>query len=158
MSWLNRFNNTPDVDAIRAKYAEIYKSVQEMEGEALRMRQTFADGGDITWEQLSGYEIATEEKPIGYPTGKNCVSYRLPGINNCLVFRTVCVAPNGQFGRFGWHWHPETRETNIQLDGYGIRNNTRLHPYAITVFEPDEPHDYTLSSGGSLITVFERVK
>lgn len=144
------FRPTVDIDAVRAQYADIYATIAEME-------LSFSKGGPVTWEQLGSYEISTPEKPIGYPTGVNCISYRLPDVGNLRVFYTKCVAPKGERGSFGWHWHPKSRETNIQLEETGKHNGTPLPPFSVTKFEPGTKHDYILPPGGSLITLFEKV-
>ena len=78
----------PDLSKIKKQYAKIYALVDEME-------LSFSRGGPVTWEQLGTYEISTAERPIGYPTGKHCMSYRLADQNGNRVFYTVCVAPAG---------------------------------------------------------------
>jgi len=145
-----RFSNDPDLDAIRAQYAGLTAAIEEMES-------AFSFGGSITWEQLATYKFSTSDCPIGYPTGKHCVSYRLPDQEGKMVFYTVCVAPPGEMGAFGWHWHPKTRETNTQLVGTAKHNGQGQPPFSVTTFGPGARHDYHLPPNGSLITVFEKV-
>ena len=144
------FGPTIDVEALRAQYADIYATIAEME-------MSFTKGGPVTWEQLRSYEISTPERPIGYPTGHNCMSFRLPDIGDSMVFYTKCVAPEGEFGSFGWHWHPKSRETNIQLEFTGEHHGKKLPPFSVTTFDPGTHHDYILPPGGSLITLFDKL-
>lgn len=143
-------NHEPELDRVKAKYERIYEQVEAME-------RNFAKGGAITWEQISTYQISTDEQPIGYPTGFNCMSYRLPDQDGKMMFYTICVAPPGEKGSFGWHWHPKTKETNIQLVGTATHNASELPPFSVTIFKAGTRHDYILPPGGSLITIFEKL-
>jgi len=143
------FSMGPDLSKIQEQYKEIYATIEEME-------LSFSKGGAITWEQLGTYEISTGERSIPYPTGKDCMSYRLPDQDGKRVFYTVCVSNAGQYGQFGWHWHPKSKEINIQLVGIAKHNGELLAPFSVTVFEPGTKHDYILPSGGALITYFEK--
>ena len=145
-----RFSNEPDLAEIHAQYAPLVAAVEEMES-------AFSQGGPITWEQLATYEVSTADKPIGYPTGKHCVSYRLPDQDGKMVFYTVCVAPPGEMGAFGWHWHPKTREVNTQLVGIAEHGGKYLPPFSVTSFAPGTRHDYHLPPMGSLLTCFEKI-
>lgn len=138
------------MSAIHAQYTKLTAAIEEME-------RAFSQGGPITWEQLATYEVSTSERPIPYPTGKNCMSYRLPNQGPKMVFYTVCVAAPGEMGSFGWHWHPKTRETNTQLVGEAIHDNMALPPFSVSTFAPGTRHDYHLPPLGSLLTVFEKV-
>ena len=142
--------NDVDVQELKKQYSDIYSAIESME-------KCFSEGGPITWEQLLTYEVSTAENPIGYPTGKNCISFRLQDIGGKMVFFTTCVAPPGEEGSFGWHWHPKTSETNTQLTGTAKHGGKKLPPFSVSVFAPGTPHDYILPPNGSLITVFEKV-
>ena len=144
------FGKEPDLSAIRAQYDGIYAQIEAME-------TNFTKGGPITWEQLSTYQISTPEAPVGYPTGKHCMSYRLADMDGKMVFLTICVAPEGEVGSFGWHWHPKARETTTQLMKNAKHNGKKLPPFSVTTFEPGDPHDYIIDPGGALLTVFEKI-
>ena len=144
------FGKEPDLVAIRAQYDSIYEQIESMEA-------NFTKGGPLTWEQLQTYQISTADKPIGYPTGKHCMSYRLPDQDGKMMFLTLCVAPEGEKGAFGWHWHPKAKETNIQLLKNTEHHCRPLPPFSVTVFAPGDPHDYIVESGGGRITFFEKV-
>lgn len=146
----NLFRPDPSIAKLQEKIEKIKAVVDEME-------LSFSKGGPVTWDQIGQYAISSPEKPIPYPTGNNCISYRLPDQDGKRVFYTVCVAPEGEFGSFGWHWHPKSREINTQLVGTAKHNGVEYPPFSITTFEPGTKHDYILPPGGSLLTHFEKI-
>lgn len=151
------FLNGPDVSLLEEKRRLLREEVAAWEKDFESMHGAFSQGGIVTWEQLATYRISTPDKPVGYPTGKNCLSFRLPDLEGRMIFYTVCVAPEGEVGCFGWHHHPKTNETNIQLEGTAEHDGKPHPPFSVTVFPAGTPHDYILQPGGSLITVFEKV-
>lgn len=157
INWLKKNMQFPEEANVREKYKDVFQRLEDLEGEAAAMRQTFTKGGVITKEQLASYAISTPDNPIGYPTGLNCLTYRLPDYNGNMMFYTVCVAPAGEFGCFGKHRHLRLRETNIQLTGEGECLGNAVGTFGILVFEPGTPHDYIMCSSSSLLTMFEEV-
>ena len=139
-----------EIDSLKERYDSLNLMIADL-------RDAFRNGGPITWEALGTYEVSTDTRVIGYPTGENCMSYRMPDVEGLRVFHTVCVAEPGMHGRFGWHFHPDANERNVQLTSTAICDGKEVGPYGYTEFEPYEEHDYILPPGASLITYFKRV-
>lgn len=159
IEWLKRQLKPPmlkEREELAKKTTRLFAQINALEAGLQQMHREFSVGGTITWEQLQEYKVATAENPIGYPTGKNCLSFRLPDVNGAMVFRTVCIAPPGETGSFGWHGHPSSYEMNVQIHGEGRHNGEDLPPYSVTLFPPGMKHDYELPPGGSLLTFFTR--
>jgi quercetin dioxygenase-like cupin family protein len=148
----------PNHKDLAEKRKKLVEEVRAWEQDFSVVHNSFANGGVVTWAQMASYQVSMPNRPIGYPTGKNCLTFRLPDHDKAMVFYTVCVAPKGEKGSFGWHKHPKCSETNIQLEGTAEHNGEVLPPFSVTVFPAGTEHDYILKPGGSLLTIFEKVK
>lgn len=149
------FTASIDASRLEEKRRQLEQEVDAWEKGHEKMHKSFSYGGIITYEQLDSYKVSTKEKPIGYPTGKNCITFRLPNIGSVILMYTVCVAPKGERGRFGLHGH-DCIENNLQLEGNGECKGVICPPFTMVVFDPFEDHDYLLDPGASCLTAFKK--
>lgn len=159
--WINRIFNpyASEFQDLRKQYDALMKNVSSAEGAIAAMEIQFREGGIINFADMQQYEISTEEKPMPYPTGKYCLTYRLPAEKEDeLLFYVKSVAPEGEMASYGIHKHMDCDETVLQLTGKGKSNGKEIGQFGVIHVPAGEWHDYFLDPGASLLVPFKRVK
>jgi hypothetical protein len=119
------------------------------------MQQSFTDGGSISFSDLGSYTISTENAPMPFPTGRNCVAYRIPDTPSGQI-RFYCIfepMPNDP-AQYGWHNHPDCEEEVIQLTGTAEAFNKKIPPFSKSIFRVGQYHDYIMREPGTILVTF----
>jgi hypothetical protein len=79
----------PDQKLI-TEYQKAKKILSEANAVVVAMQHSFEDGGVINFEDMLEFELSTGEKPIPYPTGRNCIAYRVPAPEGKFILLALC--------------------------------------------------------------------
>jgi hypothetical protein len=152
----------PDQKLI-TEYQRAKKILSEANAVIVAMQHSFEDGGVINFDEMLEFEISTGDNPIPYPTGRNCVAYRLPAPEGEIHFIGVMSPSNGEIAEYGFHRHDDCVETCIQIVGTAHTKKAKgvearvARPFCTTVFQPGEIHDYTALEYGINYVIFRKV-
>jgi hypothetical protein len=152
----------PDQKLI-TEYQKAKKILSEANAVVVAMQHSFEDGGVINFEDMLEFEVSTGEKPIPYPTGRNCIAYRVPAPEGEIHFIGVMSPSNGEIAEYGFHRHDDCVETCIQIVGTAhtkSRKGGRLKLpdlFVLPYFSLGKFHDYTALEYGINYVIFRKV-
>jgi len=157
--WLSRSGGSIIPPEVLAIHNASKDQLDELAERIESMRQSFTEGGSITFDELASYIVSTPETPMRYETGEGCFIYRMPCDDpDQLVFYCEFEPKPGKPAAYGWHNHPDCIEETIQIKGKGYVNGVVVERFATMRFQPGQFHDYKMKAPGSIFVTFTRVK
>lgn len=149
--------NYGPTDEILEAYKEASKNLKIANSTIKEMRTSFSDGGIISFEQMSEFEVSTAGRPVPYPTGNNCIVYLVYKSADELHFYCFFKPKPNEPAQYGTHAHNDCTEWTLQLEGTAMSRGEKKPPFSTTFFKPMEYHDYIMAQPGTIYVVFRKI-
>lgn len=133
-------------------YQQSIVNLKEASNAIKEMQTRFSDGGIISFSDMEEFELFKL-----YPTGKNCMAYRIPAEEGRLNFIGIMSPIDGEDAKYGFHAHDDCDETCYQVTGTAHTRGNKKPPGSKTTFPAGEWHDYIMKESGVMYVTFKKI-